>query len=494
MPNRGGREAGNLASALREVNVAFRERIDVGREAGVCYSRRMKWRSPALLILGSLAVSSCGQPVRDGLPDVVLVTIDTLRADHLGLYGYPRGTSPVIDRWFGRAALFERSFSTAASTPPSVISLLSGLAPPEHQVRLYYQLVPGDVRLVTELLPAEYQTAAFVSNVVLTDEAMGIASRFDHFDDFVDEKEPNRVVYERNGRRTTDAALEWLVTGHDPDRPTFLWVHYIDPHGPYVPPDGWPRTFASEEPRPVAKKRIPRYVRMDEEPDGNEYVDRYDDEIRYLDRHLGRLLAGLDGLLELDESLLILTSDHGESLMDHEQWFRHGHHVYDEVVHVPLLVRGPGIASGIRRGPVSGLDVLPSVLEFVGASVPSDLPGVPVQSPAPSGRVVEVEATPGNEYWRAAVGRDVKWMARIERFDVSVTEARHYDLMADPREVAPRPAPDLHPERLEEWLTDPFLTRLPEEVALGHKLERPKVSPRADSTAIERLRALGYVQ
>ena len=119
-------------------------------------------------------------PSGSGSGDILLVTVDTLRPDHLGIYGYARATSPNLDRWFADGAIFERAYATEANTPPSVVSILTGLLPQEHRVRLFYQLLPQETRLVSELLPPAYQTAAFVSNIVLTDEALGAAGRFDH--------------------------------------------------------------------------------------------------------------------------------------------------------------------------------------------------------------------------------------------------------------------------------------------------------------------------
>ena len=149
------------------------------------------------LLTGFLLGGSCGEGHSGDLSapaaahrgaDVLLLTVDTLRAQQLGIYGYGRATTPRIDRFFADGIIYLRAYSTTASTSPSVISLLTGRLPQEHRVRLLYQLVPEDMRLITDFLPFEYQTAAFISNVVLSGEAMGIANRFDHYDDFVDEE------------------------------------------------------------------------------------------------------------------------------------------------------------------------------------------------------------------------------------------------------------------------------------------------------------------
>ena len=118
-----------------------------------------------------------------------------------------------------------------------MISILSGQLPQDHGVRMFIQLVPQQTKLIPDLLPPEYQTAGFVGNAVLTDQAMGIAHRFDHFDDYIDTKAVYSRNYERNAVRTTDAALRWLREERDPEQPLFLWIHYMDPHSPHRAPE-----------------------------------------------------------------------------------------------------------------------------------------------------------------------------------------------------------------------------------------------------------------
>jgi len=185
-----------------------------------------------------------------------LITVDTLRADHLGMYGYSRDTSPNIDRWFADSRVYQRAYATEAATAPSVASILTGRLPQHHRVRLFYQLLGREIPALPDILAgAGYQTAAVVSNLVLTDEAMGMASRFDSYDDFVDEPEPSREVWERNARRTSDAAIGWLDDQRDPARPSFLWVHYMDPHGPYQAPEDRSTNFEHDRPLPFVTRR-----------------------------------------------------------------------------------------------------------------------------------------------------------------------------------------------------------------------------------------------
>ncbi len=458
--------------------------------------RKFEWRLAPLLPLVLACLPSCrGDAPRVSLRDVVLITVDTLRPDHMGIYGYGRGTTPHLERWFADAARFERAYSTSASTPPSIVSLLTGRLPHEHGVRLFWQLVPEDLRILADELPDAYQTAAFVSNFVLTDEALGLADHFDHYDDFVDERESRRKIYERNGRRTTRAALAWLRGERDPKRPLFLWVHYIDPHALYRPPDEWPRTFRHEGFAPIEPNRLRLFQRDPEVRDGLDYIDLYDEEIRYVDRAVGELLEGYADLVALTDTLVVFTADHGETLMERERWFQHRYHVYEELIRVPLLIRGPGVVPGVRREPVSGIDVAPTILRFAGV----ETGGVDLALPggAPGERTLFVEATFAPWHWRAAVRGEKKWMIRLPYGGEQVEERRYYDLASDPEERRPR---DWNNDaQVGQQLTrlieaDPAAGGLPENLRRGVNTMAPKFAPRASARDLEGLRALGYVE
>ena len=450
-------------------------------------------------MLVSLILGCGGHAERPG--DILLITVDTLRPDHLGLYGYERDTSPEIDRWFAGAAIFERAYTTNAHTPPSVVSILTGQLPQEHGVRLFYQLLPDGVLLIPDRLPDGYQTAGFVSNVTLTEEALGIASHFDHFDDRVDEKEPYRRIYERGARRTTNAALLWLAEQRDPERALFLWVHYIDPHGPYLPPADAVGSFRHEGQVPVENERILDYQREKGVEDALDYVDRYDEEIAYADAQIGRLLDGYAQRHDPEAALIIFSADHGESMIEHERWFTHGYQVYEEIIRVPLMIRGPGVEGGRRQGLVSLIDLMPTILEFAGASAPG-LAGRPLQRGAdhdPRDRTVFAEGGGGHTLLRAAIQGERKWVTRVGAGKRWPTQHEFFDLASDPGETAPRRwDPDESAEGGRELLglieRDPDPGGRPESLRKGVKITAPKVAPRADQEAIERLRALGYVE
>ena len=211
--------------------------------------------------------------------------------------------------------------------PGHPLSMLTGLIPQRHGVRLLFQKISGRILTVPDYLAhAGYQTSAVVSNFVLTAEASGLDIRFGHYNDLVDEQESYRLAFERRASRTTDAAVEWLVKGRDPGQPHFLWVHYIDPHGPYQPSVDGLTNFTHSEIRLIDKDKIPDYQQEPGLLDGNEYVDRYDEEIAYVDREVGRLLDVYERLGLAKDATVVLTADHGESMMEHEQWFSHGYH------------------------------------------------------------------------------------------------------------------------------------------------------------------------
>jgi arylsulfatase A-like enzyme len=440
-----------------------------------------------LLLIPLLACA----PKESGQP-ILLITVDTLRADHVGLYGYSRPTTPRIDRYFGDGRIFLRAYSTAAYTPASVVSILSGLRPPEHGVRRFYQKLPSSTLLICDLLPDTWQTAAFVSNVVLTDEALGIARCFDEYDDYVDEREgPHRKIHERRASRTTDAAIRWLRESWSPDRSIFMWVHYVDPHGPYRAPPDADVDFEHEGRALFDPARMPFYSRAGVS-DGLEYIDRYDEEIAYTDREIGRLLDEWDELVG-SGGLVALTSDHGETMMNREVWFDHGYHVWEEMILVPLLMRGEGIEPGRIETLVSLVDILPTLLGRAEVEAPAGLHGVDLLAgDVDPERIAYSEA----HEWVTAIRGQRKWMVRVTPRGILLNKtARVYDLATDPQEEAGTRWRNEDPGA--HWLrehADTLRRAGVDEVEMGFERHTPKVSPRVTPQQIEKLRGLGYIE
>lgn len=419
--------------------------------------------------------------------DVLLISVDTLRADHLGSYGYRRNTSPNLDRWFADGAIYERSYATTAYTSPSVISLLSGLLPQDHGVRLFDQLVPHETALLTELLPPAYQTAAFVSNWVLSDGALGIGSRFDHYDDGLGSVAAFDAADYR-AAALTDAALDWMREHREPGRPLFLWVHYMDPHSPYRAPEAWGHSFQHAGSMPIPAGRVPRSVEESGVSDALDYVDAYDEEIAYTDSEIGRLLVGYSELRDVGAALIVVTADHGESLVERGIWFGHMWSVFEEIVRVPLMIRGPGVASGRPQSLVSAVDIAPTILAFAGADVPEGLRGRDLLSAAKisADRLVFVETSIRFSHLRAVIQGNRKWIAKLKRGDREVRTQKQFDLTRDPRERHPNAwSGDDAPNRLLELIeSDPDPGGAPSYFQRGNLRQE----------SIEALRKLGYVE
>jgi len=451
--------------------------------------------------LGLLGAIACGGPQPDAPPrHVLLISIDTLRPDHLSLYGYERETSPRIDAFFGEAELFERAYSAEASTAPSVASLLTGLHPQNHGIRLFYQrLDAGIPTIADQLRRAGFQTPAVVSNVVLTAEAMGVDTRFDHYDDYVDEREGMRPVWERRASRTTDAAIEWLERHRDPESRSFLWVHYIDPHTPYDPPADRPVDYTHEGRHPIDIRRVPpSAVLRENREDGLEYIDRYDEEIAYTDREVGRLLDAWHEKGLTEDSIVVFTADHGEAMIEGERYFAHGYDVSEPVNRVPLVVRRPGLEAVRHQTPVSTVDILPSILAWTGVEPVPRVDGK-VLGTRGARDAVSLESTTRNRQLRAAVAGDRKW---IVTRDVTgeVTERSSARLPETGAAVSEESLEKSWPEgagreALERWLAeDAFPKSLGITRNAGRRLAGPKVAPGRTDEHIEALRALGYVE
>ena len=298
------------------------------------------------LVLAAAALAGCGRqppaaPARFPGAPVILISIDTLRADHLPAYGYRAGSTPAIDRLANAGILFEDAYSQSPLTLPSHASLLSGRLPFNHGVRdnIGYAVASGERTLAARFKAAGYATGGAVSSYVLRRQT-GIALGFDFFDDALTIAGTGESLSEteRDGRVTVDALAGW-IDGHAGE-PFFAFLHLYEPHAPYAPPS----SHASASP--------------------------YDGEIAYADALVGRLLDRLAARGILDRAIVTLVSDHGEGLGDHGE-AEHGLFLYREALHVPLVVRLPGGARGGTRvaGAAALVDVAPTLLEFAGTPI-----------------------------------------------------------------------------------------------------------------------------
>lgn len=308
-------------------------------------------------------------------PNIILIIIETLRADHLSCYGYSELTSPNIDKLAEEAMLYKHCYSHAPITSSSVASILSGLLP--HQTKTFENNpLPQNVKTVSEILRENgYTTGAVICNYNLR-RGTGFEKGFDEYNSEMLDSELVREIPERVADKATDAAIEWLKRHYK--RNFFLWIHYQDPHGPYTPPPPFNTLFFKKGQKKKNLKLnpglsgdggIPSYQQLEDNRNYYFYVSRYDGEIRYLDKYFGYLIKTLKDLGVYENSLIILTADHGEGLGEHNYYFAHGEHLYNSLLHVPLIIKWKTLAPGYTDDCVQHLDLLPTILDICDISI-----------------------------------------------------------------------------------------------------------------------------
>ena len=308
-------------------------------------------------------------------PNVLLVTLDTLRSDWIHAYGFSHSNTPSIDALAARGVLFENAIAAASLTAPSHASMMTGLYARDHSVGTLNgeSKLEGVGTLAEQFSEAGYETAAFISNVVLR-RRMGLDRGFDVYDDILDENEPNRPAYfERSAEKTVGQALAWL-SEQSSERPIFIWLHLQDPHGPYLPPQEYqgrvgavPLRMKGQIPvlaRNQGQAGIPAYQELPGVTDPAVYAGRYAEEIMYSDFWLGRFVEAFEAHSSVRPGLILLTADHGESLGEHGYFFQHGQSVLPELVQVPLIVVAPGTATRRVSDLVSHVDIAPTLLDL----------------------------------------------------------------------------------------------------------------------------------
>jgi arylsulfatase A-like enzyme len=318
-------------------------------------------------------------------PDIILISVDTLRSDHLGVYAYPRETSPAIDHFARDGVIFERAFVTAPKTTPSLASLLSGLAVKTHKIYDLRMPVGDSIPLVPEMLKeVGYATAGFCGQFNC-DERFKLNRGFDHYDgDFstIEENDAHSRAgggfhpnSERRAEYLVDAATAWISERDPGEAPVFVWLHLMDPHAGYAAPSPYPDMFSGPSifsDQSLSGPKIPMRLIQDQALDGeiddyDYYLNRYDAEIRYLDDRLGRFFATLRERGHYDDALILFTSDHGEYMGEStrsDRYFHHGGTLFDSEVRVPLVVKFPGkryAGSRVERV-VSLVDLAPTIL------------------------------------------------------------------------------------------------------------------------------------
>jgi arylsulfatase A-like enzyme len=295
----------------------------------------------AALLAPRLAVAA------EARPNLLLVTVDTLRADFLGCYGFPGRNTPNIDRLASEGVLFEDTLTVVGKTGPAFASLFSSLYPPTHGARRNGVRMRGDVPVLAESLRAAgYTTGAFISNWTLKQHLAGTHRGFENYDEQFNRQRNSFGAVERDAADVTAAALRWLEAV-PAGKPVFLWIHYSEPHSPYE----------------LRARHAPKATEAGEGDSPRSKRYKYSSEVGYVDTWVGNFLGRAEKRLRPESTLLVFLSDHGESLGEHAYW-GHGKNAHWPNLRIPLIVRGPGIPAGRRVSTgASIVDVLPTILD-----------------------------------------------------------------------------------------------------------------------------------
>jgi arylsulfatase A-like enzyme len=346
----------------------------------------------ALLVLAGGTPGCAQEPALARAQNLFLITADTWRGDHLLGERAGQPLTPELDAFSSRSLRFTTASSVSTETSPGVAGILTGLFP--HRAGVIYNLhiLPATVpTLASVLRKAGFATAAWVANPVIRSD-FGFGRGFGDFE-FLHRRPPqHKARAEELSRR----AREWLQEQSGEQR-VFAWLHYMDPHGPYEPPaeqralfpveafDAQPKIALLPEGNDTGHGGIPYYQRHgepDASRDGRDYLARYAAEVRYLDGEIGRFLSHLDAQGWLENSIVVVTSDHGEALAgDHGYYFSHGNDLTQDQIHVPLLLYYPGCRGGqALTHPVSTVDIVPTVMSLLDLPALADVDGASLLS------------------------------------------------------------------------------------------------------------------
>ncbi|MDA8019985.1 MAG: sulfatase-like hydrolase/transferase [Thermoanaerobaculia bacterium] len=452
-------------------------------------------------------------PSAERKPHVFIVLVDTLRADHLGVYGYSKPTSPTVDALATDSTVFERAFAPAPWTRPSCGALLTSRHPPEIGLEGMFNSLPSEIPILPQFLSNEgYRTAGVVSSVHLSAQ-FGFDKGWDLLDIGTTYLQwtGTKMAYSRLGmvdwgeayprydaKELTDRAIDWLddALGTGPE-PVFMYLHYSDPHAPYRPPTQFDRWTEFAEPEIVAAVDEPPFSptwdgRTLSEVEVAAMVARYDAEIAYFDQEFRRFLDHLRALGIYRRSLIVLTSDHGEEFGEHGGW-AHGHTLYNELLHIPLVVKYPDSLDqprGNRIISTAGLvDVVPTIRDVLAASWPEGLfrgqsflhHGKDAQELFAFSKTVRPEFE-----LRSVVSGEHKLIQRIGRSSDDLEEELYFSLLENFDEVRgdeTQRTPD--PDRLEKLRT---IVRSIDSLTATHSEE---IS--LDDETLRELKALGYI-
>ncbi len=446
---------------------------------------RFKFRllcGPALAAM----LAACGAGLPDGTPEprrpnVVLYVVDTVRADRLGVYGYEKPTSPRLDAFAETGVVFENAYAQSSWTRPAVASLFTGLLPPAHRTVGRRSVLPEDAETLAEILAANgYEGMGLVRNPNVG-RAFGFAQGFTRFRS--EDRERDETMLDR--------VRLWLDERQNAEGPFFLFLHAIDPHGPYDPAPEFEEMFdaggAPEHYRTVRYLLGLNRGEVEPGPGTAEALSRlYDAEVAQNDRAFGELLDELEDRGRAEDTAVIYVSDHGEEFAEHGRW-EHGLSLYEEVLRVPLVMRLPGVPPRRVEAPAQHVDVLPTLLGYLGIEAPRtdgrDLLEPRRRGDGPPDVYTHLDV----DGHRAASVIRGRFKLVLPQSPSQGTEPMLFDLEADPGELA-----DLagdRPEVVERMLGLLAQHNLAGEIEAAEEIEDDQL----DEDVRRRLRALGYV-
>jgi choline-sulfatase len=426
-----------------------------------------------LCVLALVALSSCSSSEKKSVPvtedashlrrlNVVLVTIDTLRADRLGCYGYSKIETPNLDRFARKGVLFENAVAQAPLTAPSHASMFTGVYPTVHKVRDTggFVLQSSNTTLAEILQQQGWDTAAFIGASVLN-KRFGFNQGFTIYDDEMPKPDAGKMAGETAERRAgevVDRAITWLES--QSGKPFFLWVHVFDPHLPFDPPSPFRETYRG---RP------------------------YDGEIAYTDQQLGRLFEAINKKSP-ENTLIAVLSDHGESLSEHGE-YSHGVFLYDSTLRIAFMVAGPGVPAGLRvKQQARTIDLLPTLFALMGGAAPQGVQGTSLV-PDFSGKEAPAKYSYAETlYSKVNMGWAELRAIRTNRWKyIRAPKPELYDLVQDPAETTNVIAS--HPKEAHE-----LEAQLKAIMSSGGNKGPEKVETTVvDRRTMERLRSLGYL-
>jgi arylsulfatase A-like enzyme len=452
-------------------------------------------------------------------PNIVLITFDALRPDHLGCYGYPRSTSPDIDRLAASSAVFTGAITAAPWTSASLASIMGSNYPTVHGLTDGEAIIDTRLPMLPEVLRRNgIKTGAFVNNPYLSGySGHGFERGYDVYRCDYSARHGIEEKY-KGDRELTSDALGWMSKNRK--RPFFLWIHYLDPHAPYLPPQPYAGMFTGDDlyakgaQAPISKDQFKfGYIsefhakHMGFTRNVAAYVARYDGQIRFINDQFARLLRGMKELGVLHDSVLILSADHGESMGENDWYFEHGM-ANETIVRVPLIINRPGEEKGLKIGALVSLnDIAPTVLDMEG------IPPIPAWEGRSLLPLIAGRGDKGREYVYGEGGSMNQKFIRSSRYKLIVKQANTtwprvgfykdifggkeelvelYDVAADPYETKnlvneqPELASALR-ARLEEWKKDQQRKR---DLFSGSGPTRATF----DAQTREQLKALGYIQ